>query len=1499
VTGVYLEESNSTILWSNSVCTNWIGDFEETGGDENRGYNTDCDTPDGFSDYYEFCLADPERPCSYTPIGGCTYTCGCVTPYDDMHLEGATILCPGTYNLTDSGDQGVLIIDNDNVVLDCNNATLVGSGSGIGIYSHEYERATIKNCHIENYGTGIWLREARENTLYKNEIVDNDDGVKLSRHADYNILLENDIIGNGNDGLNIFLDSFYNRMQSNRICNNTAYDIYEENHNEYSSNRCDSFNSAIYSCALGCDEVDTTPPEIEITHPGNLTSYLHPLSCWMDISGRIAENFRLDTCEVDYLIQHQPTGAIRYLSDRPCYGAPSPAYYYFAQDIQLNSGMNRIRVEIVDDEGLSDTDEIMVNCTTYTPPPPFNDTADFKARGMEITQSIQYGDTIDDPYHVYAIPLIKGKRTVVRVYGEVELLNSSTYVEHVGAYLYGYAGSTPLPGSPLVLRSTFHPGVGYVDGGATLLLNDSIEDKRANISKTWNFILPHNWTYEYNIKLIAQVNPLEEFEECDTCCTGGECYGENNYFERQGISFSYGPPLWITAAPIRWFHNNSNASQVTEPLHVNISDNFERFNWRAYPVSDDQRVLMFWPKLTTRRDIDRDRGLDPFLRDLRRHFDFSWLDAEHGTSIFSRYGHGRLYMGLTDRWFRGYSYVGNCWKRLYCPPVGSSTVRDAAKSAHENGHTQGRRHTPSNRWENGSTTPDCGSPKNVWSGYPHYLNSSFDPRFRASIGEYGFDTYAMEIKNPWFTDDLMSYCHPRWLSPVTYLEIWEYMGTVPGKGSVSEKGFSVPEPALQSRGNITYIIVSGVIDNQSVIEISPFYQLEGPDDYVDDDYGDYNIRLLDADYMLLARRNFSEINYTGDLYDGTFSFSEAIPYSASVYTIAVYLNDTELYAVDISNADPEVILGSPVGGEELPRIGLFDITWQAWDQDGDPVYSSVFYSSDAGLTWRALAMDINDSSVQVDLDSLPGSINESLIKVMVSDGVRSSEIISELFSVGTKRPEAFIFSPKSVAHYRQGDMINFVAGTSDMEEMDLNVSNFIWSSDRDGYLGTGKTVNVFNLSLGMHIVSLRINDSDNDFVENVVVVYIEECPPGTIVPYDDLEIVENTTLCPGTYYLTDENIDGAIVFGSDDVELDCNGAHIIGDWNGCGIYLLGRDGVVVKDCIVENYDKGICLFMAEGNTLFGNSALENNIGFSIEDSTSNDLYLNTVVDNLNVGINLYLSDQNNIYTSYVCDNSQSDFLLTQSNNNLGDDNLCDLPDGWDDIDEIGCTYPCDDYDDDGYPNDDDTCPLIPNVDQLDADGDGVGDVCDNCGAAFNPLQENADGDTYGNLCDNCPDVENDNQDDDENDGIGNACDNCINVSNPYQEDSDGDGVGDACLVNLAPLLDGFSDITVNEKARVRIYPSATDPNGDGLDYFINSSLFTWDNTYERFEWRTGPTSSGNYTFLINVTDGDLWAEEDVQVLVHDTCRFFNKKLWKWDCENAPNIVIEPKLPVLA
>ncbi len=102
-----------------------------------------------------------------------------------------------------------------------------------------------------------------------------------------------------------------------------------------------------------------------------------------------------------------------------------------------------------------------------------------------------------------------------------------------------------------------------------------------------------------------------------------------------------------------------------------------------------------------------------------------------------------------------------------------------------------------------------------------------------------------------------------------------------------------------------------------------------------------------------------------------------------------------------------------------------------------------------------------------------------------------------------------------------------------------------------------------------------------------------------------------------------------------------------------------------------------------------------------------------------------------------------------------------------------------DDDQDGVPDLQDNCPIVPNKSQQDSDGDGVGNACDpdgdpldhdkdgvidsmdNCPKEFNPGQQNHDDDPLGNACDS----------DDDNDAILDDNDNCPYVPNPGQDNT--------------------------------------------------------------------------------------------------------------------------------
>ncbi|MFA6472102.1 MAG: carboxypeptidase-like regulatory domain-containing protein [Candidatus Latescibacterota bacterium] len=82
-------------------------------------------------------------------------------------------------------------------------------------------------------------------------------------------------------------------------------------------------------------------------------------------------------------------------------------------------------------------------------------------------------------------------------------------------------------------------------------------------------------------------------------------------------------------------------------------------------------------------------------------------------------------------------------------------------------------------------------------------------------------------------------------------------------------------------------------------------------------------------------------------------------------------------------------------------------------------------------------------------------------------------------TVQSSPPVTSIISPVHGSVVPNSDNVALLGSGYDLEDGELPDSSLVWNSDRDGILGSGKTLVVPHLSPLTHIITLRGNDSDN------------------------------------------------------------------------------------------------------------------------------------------------------------------------------------------------------------------------------------------------------------------------------------------------------------------------------------------------------------------------------------------------------------------------------------
>ncbi|MCC7361439.1 MAG: fibronectin type III domain-containing protein [Anaerolineales bacterium] len=711
-------------------------------------------------------------------------------------------------------------------------------------------------------------------------------------------------------------------------------------------------------------------------------------------------------------------------------------------------------------------------------PAPGTPVTDLVIDAVEVTQSIQDLNN--------SVPLIKGKRTFVRVFAHSTSglwPTSAQLIIQTGNY---YQFLLPIaPGGPLItVRPTY---------------------SRLIPSHAFLFELPLAVTLSNTVTLTAQINPALDWHPRDP----EETTYANNAL---AVTVHFDPvaPLHLVIANQPMRVNNATFAATALDL-------WKSADWlsRAFPVSQFKVIYRTLPVVNALREPAWYgwRLLFPTCEYLQLYL------ANHAVALYGNPFYPPLHTGfyglVTDAvgWRRGCAPRGGLlgqfgYIRAGGGPVGSNdwgwdfdgTYADWY-SAHEIGHEFGRPHV---RGGPGVVKAGCGG---EGKAVKHYPNGALGPTLNFSSPDaiFGFDTLKLLLgQNPIlspFSSDVMTYCDYHWVDLYTYTLLKDVF--VAGQAQVA-----APTAPL-GPATTSLIAVLGVLDPATgALSLLPTTVWLAAPSVPPPAPGPYALVFYDGDGDELARHPF-----TPDALDaGPSPYADADADSAAVAVLVpVVPSATSLQVqgpgggllaqVQAGPTAPSVQVIEPNGGEGYTDEVL--VAWTASDEDGDPLTFSVEYSPDNGQTWEPVALFITTTQVTLPPDNLPAG-DLALIRVTATDGLHAGQDTSNaVFTVANHLPEGQIITPAADLTVAVSQTVAFEARVYDLDLGSLD-AELEWISNQDGSLGHGAAFSTADLSLGLHEVTLSAADGIGVYPLDQVIVIVEATPNDLPAPPNQL-----------------------------------------------------------------------------------------------------------------------------------------------------------------------------------------------------------------------------------------------------------------------------------------------------------------------------------------------------------------------------------------------------------
>jgi hypothetical protein len=712
---------------------------------------------------------------------------------------------------------------------------------------------------------------------------------------------------------------------------------------------------------------------------------------------------------------------------------------------------------------------------------------------VEFTQAIQQYQTLADLKTYLAangeppVPLVNGKSTALRIYFN-EVKDVTDVVVTVSGEAVGSQTVSLQPDCDPSLQRANYLGCQSVDfffipAEDTASFTITVTDTAGTQLDQQAFTLKTRTTKNLSIKTVTGCGDNPTFANGERCIYPGNIAGLETLLE--------------AVVPVEDVNTDDSLKTVRATLAALTTSDFEDFtealakNANALYTTDDQIA-----------DFGKNSYTDYFT------FFFAVYGAASGVAA-----------GIP-------SHAAEASLAISTSPGDLQFAQSTV--AHEAGHTLGLKHTNNS---NPSTTSDPGctgfaaDETTYWPFADNFIQSS------PGVYEYGYNTdtrtvVPSNVQPPKNTFELMGYCGPQWISPLSYTRLIQSLGggprpppSVPASPSdfVSRnKNESQTAPALrpQPQPNVAPIPltgpfwqIAGSIDPTNGVTFNPVFT-QTRDGSSDPGAGTYSIEVLGSTSQVLYTRFFTPETAIIDNYTDTTSesmpyFSEWIPVTAGAASIAVIdSNSNTVGSLPITGPAPgaRVRPAGAVGGSGAPVVtitspaagfvgsGVQTISWTAQETGVTNFTSRVLFSPDGGTTWYEQG-DTATTSDTIDFGQMPGSAN-ALIQVLVSDGINTGSATSASFAIPKHVPSMVaITNPPDGYAQPAADPVTLRGSAFDPDDRFLHGAALSWSSDIQGSLGTGSPLFV-NLNPGTHNITLTATDSDGNSISTSISVVI-------------------------------------------------------------------------------------------------------------------------------------------------------------------------------------------------------------------------------------------------------------------------------------------------------------------------------------------------------------------------------------------------------------------------